>query len=1161
MENLSITEHSIKSITNDKLLAAVIHDSVIYSLVCDEADSVFLFSDSTSPIPVSVSLPCKVVSFAYVDELDGLILIISSGDILLISTINETVTVMGSMADEILAAEWSLDQQFLLLLTNTTILLFSPEFDVIFSTTIEESLNSSGMSMANVGWGSKKTQFHGREGKEAAKKTNVSQSILDASEEGFDVAWGNEVFMVSLTTVNTEGTKIRAILTFSRTGTLLSRCENVDHIFPLIDYKYNGNLITTACRVSDGIDITYFEKNGLKRSDFKLQLQPMIESSSPVVKKLSWNSDTTIFYVWIETSSDNIVQIYTTKNYKYYLKQQLSFSSISSIFWDAEISTTLHIFEYNNSNVNLHTLSLSLEINASTFSESNGCIAVIDGKDLLLTPFKYTNIPPPMSHKMISFEYPIRSVSFYGNDVIVLLCNGVFQLVTCHGTSFKTQYVKSSEGVKYEQALREIQVVSSRIWCLGVDRVVSFEMESIKAGHLVGLEEIRAENVVKLIPGKSSVYLELKTGEIQKVVDDFPEFVIQMDSSASICTSMFKDTSSGEYEEVIISLSKRNKLFVNTTLVSSDCTSFLVHEDYLVYSTFNHTAEFVKLSGDIHQLVPIPEYSRRLERGAKIILAIPGEVSLILQMPRGNLETVFPRCFVVSLVEKSLNDHQYGKAFVLCRKHRIDMNLIVEHDLNEFLKNVEVFVDQVSEVDDLNLFLSGLSISSKSETLNLICDKIRFYLNKKDHLKYIQPIITSYVRKDPSELENAVGMIQELRALGHQSEMEQALQYTIFLVKVDKLFDVALGLYDFPLVIMVAQHSQKDPKEFLPFLSSLQSLPPHYQHFKIDTHLQKYVSALSHLKLSVEANEIVDGIKVEFDELLKFTKKWGIEKECVDLFKTGDMKDERWKLVCKLAGDMFEGKGELREAGNHYLFAKESKLAIQAFAKGIFWKEAMMVALQVSLPQSEIKEIAQELIALLEDERRLAEAATVAMDYLDDFQMAVSHLIQEMQNSKTTLDTHKVGLRRALEEKARRQAQLDSMENDERLDNIDVASDTSSMATSKVTSHASRYTSATNRTARTAKQRRKMDRKRAAGTVLEFEDEFHVNSINKLKLRLDAIEVEIVSFTNALMLYGYIREADGLHFEVVQIKTYFARILEDVVVIQKEFETILKPAP
>lgn len=39
--------------------------------------------------------------------------------------------------------------------------------------------------------------------------------------------------------------------------------------------------------------------------------------------------------------------------------------------------------------------------------------------------------------------------------------------------------------------------------------------------------------------------------------------------------------------------------------------------------------------------------------------------------------------------------------------------------------------------------------------------------------------------------------------------VENAVRYIIFLVDADSLFDTALGMYDFSLVLLIAQHAQK----------------------------------------------------------------------------------------------------------------------------------------------------------------------------------------------------------------------------------------------------------------------------------------------------------------------------------------------------------------
>jgi IKI3 family len=55
--------------------------------------------------------------------------------------------------------------------------------------------------------------------------------------------------------------------------------------------------------------------------------------------------------------------------------------------------------------------------------------------------------------------------------------------------------------------------------------------------------------------------------------------------------------------------------------------------------------------------------------------------------------------------------------------------------------------------------------------------------------------------------------------------VEDAVNYIIFLVDADTLFNVALGMYDFSLVLMIAQHAQKvrarsiRPASYIPLIN------------------------------------------------------------------------------------------------------------------------------------------------------------------------------------------------------------------------------------------------------------------------------------------------------------------------------------------------------
>ena len=73
----------------------------------------------------------------------------------------------------------------------------------------------------------------------------------------------------------------------------------------------------------------------------------------------------------------------------------------------------------------------------------------------------------------------------------------------------------------------------------------------------------------------------------------------------------------------------------------------------------------------------------------------------------------------------------------------------------------------------------------------------------------------------------------------------EALEYVSWLVKPDRLFDVALTTYDFELVTLVATQTQKDPKEFVPYLHELQSMDPVLMKFKVNSDLKQFEKAVN----------------------------------------------------------------------------------------------------------------------------------------------------------------------------------------------------------------------------------------------------------------------------------------------------------------------------
>ena len=102
------------------------------------------------------------------------------------------------------------------------------------------------------------------------------------------------------------------------------------------------------------------------------------------------------------------------------------------------------------------------------------------------------------------------------------------------------------------------------------------------------------------------------------------------------------------------------------------------------------------------------ERCRTIERGAKLVHVIPSTFSLVLQMPRGNLETIFPRALVVAGIRCSITGKDYKSAFLACRSQRVDLNILHDHQPQQFLQNVPLFIEQVKKIEYIDLFLSQL---------------------------------------------------------------------------------------------------------------------------------------------------------------------------------------------------------------------------------------------------------------------------------------------------------------------------------------------------------------------------------------------------------------------------------------------------------------------
>lgn len=66
-------------------------------------------------------------------------------------------------------------------------------------------------------------------------------------------------------------------------------------------------------------------------------------------------------------------------------------------------------------------------------------------------------------------------------------------------------------------------------------------------------------------------------------------------------------------------------------------------------------------------------------------------------------------------VDRKTCREQWRKAFLSCRKHRIDLNVLVEHNPEGFFSDLSKFVEQIDDVDYINLFLTSVGYVAQSQ--------------------------------------------------------------------------------------------------------------------------------------------------------------------------------------------------------------------------------------------------------------------------------------------------------------------------------------------------------------------------------------------------------------------------------------------------------------
>ncbi|NXY33056.1 ELP1 protein, partial [Pomatorhinus ruficollis] len=1189
-----------------------------------------------------------IVGVEDLPEQESVCVATAAGDILLCNLSTKQVECVGSVDSGLSVMSWSPDQELVLLATGEqTLIMMTRDFEPITEKQIHQGEFGEGKFVA-LGWGKKETQFHGSEGKQAAHRKQTEVLPTSAWDDGRPrVTWRGDGQFVAVSAVCPE-TGARKVRVWSRELVLQSTSEPISGLQQALSWKPSGNLIASTQEKPNRHDVVFLEKNGLLHGEFTLPFQ----KGQVKVNEMLWNADSTILAIWLEdlkvekSNPNTYVQLWTTGNYHWYLKQSLHFNSseenqLVSLLWDRENLYRLHIL-CRGWRYLFYDWHWTTDHGLGENSQHMANVAVIDGDKVLVTAFQHAVVPPPMCTYEIQLQQAVNQVAFHtdlkrSGDMAVLDADNRISVyrygktITVNDPSVKFGAVggngfKAAVETPYLDKTYRVDVSSSSNEVMGplglrfltwlpddsflvvgqgqhAGQSVLHHLTAVP--HVAGAEEeclnLRLSvpidgEVISLYcsPVTRTVALQLTDRQILKYLWEASSPVLEPWRSSSSSAVQFPyrcvQTSITRIggEEVILGLTDRCRFFVNDIEVASNITSFATYNEFLLVTTNSHTCQCFCLknlsvkalqAGLSSAAAPNSETLRKVERGSRIVTVVPQDTKVVLQMPRGNLETVHHRALVLAQIRKWLDRLMFREAFQCMRKLRINLNLLYDHNpkASVFLENTETFIRQIDSVNYINLFFTelkeedftksmypSLNGSSNSQAhrrpdqkkVNLICDVMRVAMEHIDPQKYCLSILTAHVKKSPPELEIALQKVHNLRESitpdVQAVSAEEALKYLLFLVDVNELYDYSLGTYDFDLVVMVAEKSQKDPKEYLPFLNTLRKMETNYQRYTIDRHLKRYTKALGHLsKCGPE----------HFSEFLNLVKDQNLYSEALDLYPSST---QEYKDISDAYGEYLIQKQLYEQAALIFARAGIFAKALDAFQSSGSWQQALCMASQLGYTKDKLSSLARSMAGKLVEQRRYAEAAILLEQYTQDYEEAVLLLLEgalweealrlihkygrldiletnlkpavlEAQKSqlifldsqKTAFLRHKSRLQvvRELKEKACENPQDYEVPN---CPELELFSETSSVVTASDMS--SKYSHSNSRiSARSSKNRRKAERKRySLKEGSPFEDIALLEALGESVRAVETVKGEIHILLKQLVLFSYDEQAGAL---------------------------------
>ena len=689
--------------------------------------------------------------------------------------------------------------------------------------------------------------------------------------------------------------KSNRLYIFNEDGQLYSKYDQ-DIAYSICWYKHRVLTFQRRRRKLMGV---FVEPNGLEHGTF------IIPFPNYYVYKVKVNEDQSILFMQLNhlTENKSLLTCWICMNAEWYISSTID---ITNIDW--------YVNE-NDLNFVCNDRKLALQPQFKVISEK-GIVCVINGSKVYVTDTCTASMPPPYCHIIIECDEELIDCCFIDDCFYGLSRASLYT----HPIDKVTGFNKIQKCSSKKELAQSILIGS---FCLSdVIVVYSRDFTSLLITKNKAVEHPYCITAIKtpemILFGINTIYASKDINISFKVVK--VRFINNCYYMQSIKGDLY------QYKSQFIKITNKCSSF--------DCIQ-INGLDFLIVTTTTDMLIIYNMSNlDLM-------YERPIERGSIIVSLVRLKVNL--QLPRGNLETIEPRPFVIQSIVTFINEKHIKEAVELARVHRIDFNILFDLNLFSIEEMCKLLVSQCNN-NRLNLILTSLNnlnclnalykeeaflLSLKSDKIlkSTICSSMRSALDErygKDisswPLNSLQTFVTTFMRD---------GQIFEALKVVKQILSTDLLTYCIFLSDKATLFKIAHEFYDLEFLEFVGRQCGIDPAVYNELIANAHNMPEHQLKYTLDMEIEEYGRAAIHL---LEKSSI--------EEIMGHINKYKSFKQPI-LYMIKNEPLNCWNPIWKAyASHLFDKNHKIPSAVAYYLGNQNNK-ALELFLENKYYIEAL----------------------------------------------------------------------------------------------------------------------------------------------------------------------------------------------------------------------------